>query len=401
MKRLLLLATVAFAASAFSQKGNTSSAGIAFKNYWTLKWQGGDPEAQAKELADAKTFIDKSFVHEDTKDDPKTLMYYGKIYCEIPFCAMMSGDETLNSFDAEKCFTDGFDALKRSKAVDSKGRYEDDVDEYCNTYIGLLRPAGATAYGEQKWTEAFGGLLPAAAFSEITGEIDTAAFYYGGYAAFQVDSFAVAQEAFEKAVEYKYDLKTSVYYLSQSLQKQDKLDEAEKMIKEQVKLNPGNKSILIEMVNLYIDTDRKEEAVTALNEAIAIDPNNTALVYTAGTIYENMGDFENAEKQYLKGIELNGEDVNSLSALGGLYFNKGADVNNAANKLEFGDPNYDKMVEESKGFFKKAVPFLEKATTAKPEEINYWIALRDAYGKAGDVENFKLAKAKVAELQAK
>ncbi len=400
MKRLLLLATVLLTTGAFSQKGNTSSAGIAFKNYWTLKLSGGDPEAQAKELGDAKDFIDKSFVHEDTKDDPKTLMYYGKIYVEIPFCAAVSGDEKLNGVDSEKAVKDGFAALKRSKEVDTKGRYEDDVDDYCNFYRSQLSTVGIKMYEEEKFAEAAGALIGAGMFGEAMGTSDSIYFFYGGLAAFNVDSMSMAEEAFKRTSDWGYQPGTSVYYYSQSLQKQGKMDEAEKMIKEQVAKNPGNKDILIEMVNIYIDSDRKAEAVTALNEAIALDPNNTALVYTAGTIYENMDDFDNAEKQYLKAIELDAADVNSLSAIGGLYFNKGADVNNAANKLEFGDPNYDKMVAESKDYFKKAVPFLEKATEAKPEEVTYWIALRDAYGKAGDVENFKSAKAKVAALQA-
>jgi len=401
MKRVLLVAAIGLTSIAFSQKGNTSSAGIAFKNYWSLKLSGGDAEEQAKELRDAKEFIDKSYVHEDTKDDPKTLMYYGKIYIEIPFCAAMSGDEELSAVDSQKGVENGFAALKRSKEVDTKGRYEDDVDSYCNFYRQQLSQMGIKMYEEEKWSEASGALIGAGMFGDAMGMSDSIYFFYGGLAANNVDSLEMAEEAFKKTVEWGYQPASSVYYLSQALQKQGKMDEAEKMIKEQVKKNPGNKDILIEMVNLYIDSDRKSEAVTALNDAIALDPNNVALVYTAGTIYENMEDFENAEKQYLKALELDGSDVNSLSAIGGLYFNKGADVNNAANKLDFGDPKYDSMVAESKDYFKKAVPYLEKATEAKPDNVTYWIALKDAYGKAGDVENFKKAKAKVAELQAK
>jgi tetratricopeptide (TPR) repeat protein len=400
MKRLLLLVTVAFAAGAFSQKGNTSSAGIAFKNYWTLKLQGGDSETQAKELGDAKEFIDKSYAHEDTKDDPKTLMYYGKINCEIPLLALLTGDERLNSYDAETLITEGFAALKRSKEVDVKKRYRGDVDDYCNFYRGQYSQIGIKMYEEEKWTEASGMLVLAGMYGEAMGASDSLYFFYGGLAAFNVDSLDMAEEAFSRTTEYGYQAGTSTYYYSQTLQKLGKTEEAEKMIKAQVARYPGDKDILIEMVNLYIDSDRKPEAVIALNEAIALDPNNTALIYTAGTIYENMDDFENAEKQYVKAIELDGADVNSLSAIGGLYFNKGADVNNAANKLEFGDPNYDKMVAESKAFFQKAVPYLEKATVAKPDVVTYWIALRDAYGKAGDVENFKATKVKVAAMQA-
>lgn len=401
MKRLLLIATVALSSVAFSQKGNTSSAGIAFKNYWQLKLSGGDPEEQAKELKDAKEFIDKSYVSDETKDDPKTLMYYGKIYVEIPFCALMSGDEDLSAVDAEKAVEDGFAALKRSKEVDSKGRYEDDVNDYCSFYRTQLSQMGVKMYEEEKWAEASGALIAAGSFGEVMGESDSLYFFYGGLAAANIDSSRLAEEAFSKVVEWGYQPGTSTYYLSQALQKQGKTEEAEKMLNDQVKRYPGNKDILIEMVNLYIDTDRKEEAVTALNEVIALDPNNSILIYTAGTVYENMDDFENAEKSYNKALSLNEGDVNTLSALGGLYFNKGADVNNAANKLEFGDPNYDKMVAESKEYFAKAVPFLERTVEASPNDVNLWIALRDAYGKAGMKEKFLEAKNKVTELSGK
>lgn len=398
MKRLLLITALAFTSMAFSQKGNTSSAGIAFKNYWTLKLSGGDAEEQAKELKDAKGFIDKSFVDDETKDDPKTLMYYGKIYVEIPFCAMMSGDADLSAVDASKAVEGGFAALKRSKELDTKARYEEDVDDYCNFYRGQLSQMGVKLYEEEKWLEAAGALIAAGSFGDVMGVSDSIYFFYGGLAAANIDSSRMAEEAFSKTVEWGYQPGSSTYYLSQALQKQGKTEEAEKMLKAQVSKYPGNKDILIEMINLYIDSDRKEEAVTALNDVIALDPNNSILIYTAGTVYENMDDFDKAESMYTKALGLNENDVNTLSALGGLYFNKGADVNNAANKLEFGDPNYEKLVAESKEYFAKAVPFLERSVEASPTEVNLWIALRDAYGKAGMKEKFLEAKAKVTEL---
>jgi tetratricopeptide (TPR) repeat protein len=400
MRKLLLVAAIGLTSVAFSQKGNTSSAGIAYKNYES-NFFGGDYETAAKELWDAKTFIDKSYVHEETKNDAKTLMYYGKIYIAIPQCAALTGDENLSGVDGAKAFEDGFNALKRSKEVDTKGRYHDDVDDYCNLYRSQLSQMGIKMYEEEKWEEAMGGLMGAAAFGEVMGFSDSVFYFYGGLAAFNIEKWEEAEQAFKMTTEWGYQLPSSVYYYSQSLQKQDKIEEAEKMLKDMVAKNPGQKDIMIEMVNLYIDTDRKSEAVTALSDAIALDPENVTLVYTAGTIYENMDDFENAEKQYARALELDAANVNALSAMGGLYFNKGADLNNTANKLEFGDPNYDKMVAESKDYFKKAVPFLEKATEASPDEVNLWIALRDAYGKAGDVEKFKMAKAKVQELSGK
>lgn len=400
MKRLLLIATVAITSVTFSQKGNTSSAGIAWKNFKS-NLMGGDMDAAAKELADAKDFIDLSFVNDETKDDPKTLMYYGMIYFTAASLVNQTDEDRLNAIDPDKAKTDGLAALKRSIEVDTKERYSDDVKQFAGMSRDQSFQMGLKMYEEKKWDEAAQLILMAADFGDVLGSSDSGYYYYGGIAAYNAENWKEAERAFTQTAEWGYEPGVSVFYLSQAMQKQDRLSDAEVMIKKYVKKFPGNKEILIEMVNIYIDTDRKEEAVVALNEAIDLDPNNVALVFTAGTIYENMEDFENAEKQYNKALELDPKDVNSLSAIGGLYFNKGADVNNAANKLDFGDPNYDSMVAESKDYFKKAVPFLEKATEAKPEELTYWIALRDAYGKAGDVEKFKEAKAKVAEMQGK
>ena len=42
---------------------------------------------------------------------------------------------------------------------------------------------------------------------------------------------------------------------------------------------------MIEMVNLYIDTDRKADAVTALTDAIALDPENASKNFAIANIY--------------------------------------------------------------------------------------------------------------------
>lgn len=398
MKKLLLIAAISFVSVAFTQKGNTSSAGIAYKNYKS-NLMGQDMESAIKELKDAKEFIDKSIVHEDTKDDPKTLMYYGMIYINLAAMSQMTEDEVVSAVDPSKAFTDGMEALKLSKEKDDRERYHDDVNAFCEQFRMQSSQSGIKMYEEEKWPEAAGMLLVAAEFGDIIGFTDSMFYFYGGLAAYQADSLNEAKEAFKKCVDIDYQIGTSVYYYSQSLQKTGETEKAEKMLKEQIAKNPDNKDILVEMINLYIDTDRKEEAIKALNDAIDLDPENVQLIYTAGTIYENMDDFENAEKSYLRALELNPKDGNSLSALGGVYFNKGAELNNEANKLEFGDPKYDEMVASSKEYFNKSIPYLEQAVTATPNDCNYKIALRDAYGKAGDVEKFKEMKQAANDCQ--
>ncbi len=399
MKKLLMILAIGLSSVVVAQKSNTTNAAMAYKAYEKAKFTG-DYEQAAKDLNEAKEYIDQSAAHADTQKDPKTLMYLGMVYIEIPICAAMSGDETLSAVDSEEAVTKGFDALKESKAVDTKGRYHDDVDNYCNMYRTMFANGGIAMYDEEKYAEASGMLIGAGMFGEVMGISDSVYYFYGGIAAFKVDSFSMAEDAFTKTTEWGYQPGTSVYYLSQSLQKQDKMDEAETMLKEQVAKFPGDKDILVELVNLYIDTDRKQDAITFLNSAIELDPKNLVLVYTSGTIYENMDDFENAEKAYLNVLSQDASNVDALAAIGGLYYNKGAEDNNSANTLELGDPQYDALKQSSKDYFVKSVEYFEKANTAAPDDIAIMSSLKDAYGKAGMNEKYKEAKAKLEEMKA-
>jgi tetratricopeptide (TPR) repeat protein len=399
MKKFFTLVALAGSVLTFAQKTNTTNAAMAYKAYEQVKYT--DAADAAKELIEAKKYIDLSAEHVDTKNDPKTLMYLGFIYVEIPICAAMSGDATLKAVDPEQAVEKGFKAFEDSKANDPKKTYADQIDDYCNFYRSNFANMGITSYEAGKYEEAMGGLLGAATFGEAMGIKDSAYYFYGGIAAFKIEKWKEAEEAFTKTVEWGYQPGTSVYYLSQTMLKLEKKAEVETMLKAQVAKYPKNKDIMIELINYYIDTDRKPEAVQILNDAIALDPTNPILIYTAGTIYENMGDFTNAEANYTKAQGMG--DKNAGFALGSLYFNKGADLVAEANKLTFGTPEYqqkyDPMIEESKTYFNKAVPFLEQAAAENPKDLIVLEALKQAYGKVGNTEKFLEMKKKIDQIK--
>lgn len=396
MKKIVLLAAIGAASIGFTQKGNITNAAMAYKDY--QENQASDPEKAAKDIIDAKKYIDEAAVHEDTKDDPRCLMYQGQIYIDYSIFSQASDNPGFEGADVEKIAEDGFKALKKSKEVDVKGRYHDKVDSYAGTYRVMLSNMGSAAYGEQKYMEAMGGLLGAAQFGDVMGILDTNFYYYGGAAAFNAEQYDVAAEAFGKCVDVGFQLASSSYYYSQSLQKQGKVEEAEKMLTGLVAKFPKNKDVLIELTNLYIDTDRKADAEKVLAAAIELDPNNTALIYTSGTIYENMGRFEDAEKAYNKLLTIKADDMDAKFALGGLYFNKGADLYNEANALPFGDPQIDIKSAQSKEFFQKALPFLEEAAVASPNDKIVLESLKAVYGKLGMTEKFMEIKKQISEL---
>lgn len=403
MKRIIFLAVIALIGTqSIAQKGNTSSANLSLQNYF--KERGSDPEAATRELKDAKEFIDLSWAIEEWKNDAKTCMVYGKTHLEIAQWASVSGDEDLMKLDLEKTAEDAFAAFDKcfelAESNSKARRWADDVEEYCLQYYIQLKNVGAGAYDKQDWAMASLTLIGAGEFSKYTGTLDTASFYFGGLAAFETDSFAIAEEGFKRCVEYDYEYSTSIYYLSQSMLKQGKADEAEKMLKEEIAKDSKNMGALIEMVNLYIEQDKKEEAIKVLTDAIALSPDNAQLLLTAGTIHENLGNVEESEKAYLKCLELEPKNTSAAFGLGGLYFNKGADLNNTANTMNLDDPEYQKTKDASKSYLEKAVPFLERAHDSEPKDKVILQSLLEAYKKTSNIEKVKETKAKIAALSA-
>ena len=395
MKKIFLGLTIIISATSFSQKKNVTNAVMAFDDYNKNKLN--DKEAASKDLLEAKEYIDLAAAHEDTQAESKTLYYKGKIYVELSMYANSSQLESLAAFKDEKVMETGFNSLREAKK-DPKDRYGDDIANYVNFYRNNLYTLGSAAYSEQKYDVAMAGLLGAAEFGDVAGIVDSSFYFFGGISAFNAEEYVIAQEAFQKCIEINYNLDQSVAYQAQIFQKQGKTAEAEQSLKDAISKYPKNKGLLIELINFYIDGDRDNEALDALNAALELDPKNTALLFNSGAIYENMGDFENAKSAYERLIAIEPEAVRGQFAMGGLYFNKGADLNNAANQLALGDPKYDTMVEESKGYFEKAVPFLEKAAETSPKDRAVLESLMAAYSKTGSMDKFKEIKARIAAL---
>jgi len=402
MKQIVFTLSLAFiAATGFSQKSNVTNAALAYKSYeGSLIDQ--DQEQAVKDILEAKGYIDKAAVHADTKDDAKCLMYLGKINIGVGFGYAMDSS-AFTGIDVEKTFKAGFAALKRSKEVDKKERYVDDVNGYANYWRSMMANQGITAYGEQQYEVAMAGLLGAAEYGDVIGIEDSMYLFFGAQAALMEKEYETAEEAFKKCVALNYNTAESVGFLSTAMKEQGKMEEAEKELAAAVALYPDNLDILIQAVNFYIDQGKNEEAEKSLSAAIKLAPDNTALVYTSGIIYEKMGRMEDAETAYNKTLELEPNHTNAKYSLGVFFFNKGADANNEANTYDFNDPQYNAKynakIAESKGHFAKSVDYLEKAEVEEPKDVQVLEALKSAYGKAGMVDKFKETKAKIAALK--
>lgn len=398
MKKIILAGLILASTSAMAQKSMTTNAAMVWKSYQT-NMASESTEAAEKDLLEAIGFITKSAAHESTMNDAKTLMYKGKIYCEAAKMGAISKNEALKAFGNEKTNNEGLAAFAKSAKNDSKGRYEDDIADYCRAVRGQSYNVAVKLYEEKDFPGSMSAFFASANYGKAMGLTDTVSLYYGGIAALKAENYEKALNAFSKTSHLGFELPTSTSYLAESYTKLERLDEGEKALTALLEANPGNKDVMISLINVYLAAGKKAEAEKVLSDAIALDPKNKELHYVVGTIYEGQERYADAEKAYKKVLELDPKYNNALLGLGAVYFNKAATINGKINDLALGDPKEAEYRDEMTENFKKAVPFLEKANELTPNNIEILTSLRQAYYKIGDVEKAKEMKTKIDSLK--
>jgi len=153
----------------------------------------------------------------------------------------------------------------------------------------------------------------------------------------------------------------------------------EKISNEGIALFPNNDYFLIKLINIYLSTDRNDKAVEYINTALQNNPNDAILFNSAGRIYEIIGDnFEKSEECYKRSIELDGQNADSQSNLGRIYYNKAIVLLDEANNIA-DIKKYNEEKEKVKEILKQALPHYELAFKLNPDASENKMALRSIY----------------------
>ena len=95
-------------------------------------------------------------------------------------------------------------------------------------------------------------------------------------------------------------------------------------------------------------------------------------------ITRNKKDYAKAEETFKKALEVNPESVESMSALGRIYYNQAVNKQGEANMIN-DSKKYQEELTIAKDLFKQALPYFQKAHEMKPSESEYMVALRGIY----------------------
>lgn len=203
--------------------------------------------------------------------------------------------------------------------------------------------------------------------------------FYAAVAATQLGDSKLAIAALERAKDTDYRANDVYQYLCYEYEQAKDTVNLEKTLEEGMVKFPEESYYLMSLINNYIYSNRNDKAIEYLNTAIAKDPNNAQLYDVMGRVYETgLKDFANAEKYFEKALSINPDYLESLSNLGRIYYNQGVNKQGEANMIN-DSKQYQEELAVAKEFFKKALPYFEKAHQMKPEEREYMTALRGIY----------------------
>jgi len=396
MKRtLILFALIMLVTAAFAQlkKDRTSA-----YNYW-----------MKKDLVKAKEFIDKAVAYPEAATDAKVWYYKGGIYLDIQI-------SEVKAILAPDALNVAYEAYIKARELDTKEEYKSDITLRLSAIGGEFFNQGIAFFTQNDIDSAIPLFDRAIGISNDNKTIDTLANYG---AALCLEKKAAVDKAFlGKAIEkYQFlvDIKmneVSVYTSLANLYKDNEnLDKASEILAIGKTMFPGNTDLIITEANMYISTNNHAKAIASLMAAKEKEPKNVSVLYAVGVTYDLMKNdsklpdadrakyFDEAIAAYKETIAADENYFDALFNLGAIYFNKGGEVINEANKLPFSETaKYDAMMKDGNDFLNLALPYLEKCETIQPQDKPTLVSLKEIYTRLKMNDKLSTVNAKLSNL---
>ncbi|MFB9862075.1 tetratricopeptide repeat protein [Rufibacter immobilis] len=318
-------------------------------------------------LDKAKAEIDKAVVHEKTMNNAKAWYYKGVIYQDMANHPIYG--KLMDPAEASK---QAYEAFSKVPELETKKKeFTDEANKrkealMSNMYAFALN-AGVEHYNNKNFAEAQKAYLNAITYKPE----DTTAYIYAAYAAAGNEDYAGAKKLYNQLVD-KNLASANVYnqllYISSNVEKNDQ--ETLAVLEKARAKYPDNRNFMLQELDLYLKSGREQESMAKLDAAIKADPNNANLYTVRGNMLERMKKPDDALASYKKAAELDPTNFDAQYNLGVYYFNKGANLNNKANKMSLAEyqKNGKAMQAEAKKFFTQALPHFESAYKVQPKD---------------------------------
>jgi tetratricopeptide (TPR) repeat protein len=391
MKKIfLLIAIVSISIGAMSQKGKVTSA-LSYIDQGILD--------------KAKEAIDAALVNESSMNWFNTYFAKGKL-CQASFKSDNPKFQAFYTDPLEEAYT----AYEKSMELDPKGTTKKKIitQSVYNSLAVDFYAQGSKRFEAKDYEGALKSFEKQIVITEgdkYVGAVDTGMYYNAGLAAVNSNKYNDAIKYFEKCAQMKYLGITPYYQIYESYLGLKDTVKAESILKSLPTLFPDDKTITLQLIDLYIKSNKNEDALRYIKVAKESDPGNYSLYFAGGIIYLNQNRYDEAITELTKSIEIKPDLYDTQYGLGAAYINKAAEMFVKANEI-MDVKKYSDAVDQANAVYAKALPYMEKANELKPDDVYTLRSLQELYYrlKAKDpslAPKYDAIKAKLAAIEKK
>ncbi len=383
----------------YAQNNNVVSAALEYKNFMPSLMQK-DIEGAKKSILEAKRLIDLAMNDATTADDPKANYYNAVInFGLIALASVDSTDKSLEVYTNDSIE----DVIKNSaEKAYKKRRWEGEMKDFFKQQVQQSVMGGQMFFKQRKYKMAYSGFLTA----------------------YQIKKIAKDEEELDAM---KTNAIVSARRYIDTLKRTEKSDEAMTFVSRVLEDFPNSEDVAIDGINLALAANDLDKAEEYFQIVVKSTPDNKALYSTMGSMYLQGANKENTElskmdpsdgnyqqksekvqrmfakaEAYLKhAVEIDPDYADANYNLGVLYLSIGEKLKTEASRMDFNNPNYEKVKAESAEMYKKAIDPLEVYIKTDPENAGVLRVLFQVYRNTGNTEKALEYKKRAEEADAK
>ena len=256
------------------------------------------------------------------------------------------------------------DAFAKAAELDN-GQKTKDIKEGLETVNSKFTDEAYNAYtlgNFGKASELFEKAVKAAGTAPLS-QLDTNSLYNAGLTAWTNSDFERAKSFFEDGMRHNYYGENGEAYakLADIADRQGDKDKSKSILEEGFNKFPENQSILIGLINYYLNSGEDTARLFQLFEdAKKNEPDNASLYYVEGNARQKLGQNEEALAAYNEAIKVNPKYEWGYIGKGMFLYNRAVEIQDAAS-MEMDDAKYNKLMEEFESTLKACIEPFETA----------------------------------------
>lgn len=236
------------------------------------------------------------------------------------------------------------------------------------------------------------GMLPS---DEEISEI----FYNAGLAAWQMNAFDKAYDAFMRAKAKGYNKKQLYDYAMAVAQQGGHEDTVFALAQEALPLYGNEDPMYVRLIlNHYIVNKENDKAFEVVNQALANEPQNSQYLVFRGILYESNGDAATAKQNYEQAVAANPHNAQALYYLGHAIYNEAGALSDKAPANPAESAKY--FNDTVKPVLLQAIKYLEDSLYEEPADTraDALRTLENAYYALNDNVNYEYTQKRLKEL---